>query len=87
MKTGEVARLGHEIIVKRQEADFSDTCEVAPPPNRVVTYDADSRTLHASSPGRTRITFIVREQSTAIEIEVEPEVVPAADSSIIIEPS
>lgn len=87
MRTGQVARLGHEVVVKRQDADFSETCEVAPPAGRVISYDADSRSLLAMSPGRARVTFIVREQSASIDIEVEPEVVAPADSSIIIEPS
>jgi plastocyanin len=87
MKTGEVARIGQEFTVTRQQTDFSATCEVAPPPNRVVSFDPDSRTLLAVSPGRTRITFIVRDQSATLEIEVDPDVVPAADSSIVVEPS
>jgi hypothetical protein len=49
MKVGEVAHLGHEVVVRRQGVDFSDTCEVAPPPNRVVSYDSQDRALHAVS--------------------------------------
>ncbi len=87
MKTGEVARVGHEIVVKRQETDFSEQCEVAAPANRIVAYQEESRSLLASSPGRTRVTFIVGNQSAVLDVEVVPEVIPAADSSIVIEPS
>lgn len=87
MKTGEVARLGQEITVKRQNSDFSDSCEVAPPPNDVISYNSSSRMLQANAPGRSRITFIVRDQTASLDIEVDPEVVPSANSSIVIEPS
>lgn len=87
MKIGEVATLGQEIVVKRQAVDFSNTCEVAAPESRLVTYDETSRTIRATAPGRTQMTFVVRDQAATLDIETEPEVIPASNSSIIIEPS
>lgn len=87
MKAGEVLKLGHEISIKRQSTDFSESCDVVVAANRSVIYDDASRILRATSPGHSRITFIVRDQSATLDVEVEPHAVPAADSNIIIEPS
>jgi len=87
MRVGDVAYLGDEIVVRRQQVDFSDTCDVAPPPNRVVSYDAEERSFHAVSPGRTKITFIVRDQSAVMDVDVEPAVVPDPKSVVVVEPS
>ena len=87
MRAGDVVRLGTEVSVKRGETDFSDQCEVVPASPRIVAYDESNRALQALSPGRTRVTFTVRDQAAVMEIEVRPEDIAPADSKVLIEPA
>lgn len=87
IRAGEVVRLGYEIHVKRQLTDFSESCEVVVAGNRSAEFDEAGRTVRAITPGHSRVTFIVRDQSAALEIEVEPYAVSPVNSSIIVEPS
>ncbi len=87
LKAGEVVHLGTDVSVKRGETDFSQQCEVVPASTRIVAFDESNRLLQAVSPGRTRVTFTVRDQAAILDIEVRPEDVAPADSKVIIEPA
>lgn len=87
MGAGETVHLGQEIKVQRNNANFSDSCEVVAPSGRVVAFDENKRVFHAQSPGRSQIMFIQGDQTAVLEIEVGREQDFRADSRLIIEPS
>lgn len=87
IRAGEIVRMGHEIRVQRNELDVTGACEVVVSSARSMSFDDSSGTLHALSPGRSQVTFVLRDQFATLNVEVEPSAAPVAKSRVVIEPA
>ncbi|MBI5760754.1 MAG: hypothetical protein HZA46_19720 [Planctomycetales bacterium] len=87
MQVGESRVVGSDVKVTRGGVDLSSQAEVSPANRRVVVFQPDQRTLVASAPGRSRVTYSAGGQLVHQDVEVVPAEPAAPGSRVQIEPN
>lgn len=86
LQPNESVEVGRNVRVFRNDTDMSRQAAVSSANSDIVSYDEATGSLKAGSPGKTRVTFVVGNQTADLDVVVLSEPIQTAGGRLIIEP-